>query len=104
MRFAYEPEHDDHSWHGWRRLAACRDEDTNLFFPNGETGEALDQAEAAKAICAACPVRLECLKFAVTTNQPYGIFGGLNESERKSLRRRMRRDRSNIEAAVAKAG
>ncbi len=104
MSFAYDLDHEDHSRHAWRRLAACRDEDTDLFFPNGETGEALTQAEAAKAICAACPVRLECLDFALTTNQPYGIFGGLNESERKSLRRRLRRDRSSLGTDVAKAG
>ncbi|MDP9070731.1 MAG: WhiB family transcriptional regulator, partial [Actinomycetota bacterium] len=47
-------EHD--ARHGWRRLAACRDSETAFFFPNGETGEALVQAEAAKGICAGCPV------------------------------------------------
>ena len=93
MSLAYDTEPEDHSRHGWRRLAACRDEDTDLFFPNGETGEALEQAEMAKAICATCPVRVECLEFALTTNQPYGIFGGLTEAERKSLQRRRNRQR-----------
>jgi WhiB family redox-sensing transcriptional regulator len=92
---------ESRSREGWRLLAACRDEDTDLFFPNGETGEALAQTEVAKSICATCPVRNECLEFAMTTNQPYGIFGGLTESERKSLRRRRSRERR--EAEVAKA-
>ena len=88
-------------WQGWRRLAACRDADTDLFFPNGETGEALEQAAEAKAICAVCPVREECLDFALTTNQPYGVFGGLTETERRSLLRRRARERRQRQAAEA---
>ncbi len=103
MSAAYDPHDELDTRHAWRRLAACRDEDTDLFFPNGETGDALEQAELAKAICAGCPVRLECLEFALTTNQPYGIFGGLTEAERKSLRRRRVRERREAQARVAKA-
>jgi WhiB family redox-sensing transcriptional regulator len=78
---------------GWRDDAACRSLDTNLFFPIGETGDAVHQTEAAKAICAVCPVQAECLEFAMSTNQQAGIFGGLNEHERRSLRRRRARQR-----------
>lgn len=97
------PRHDSMKEHeqDWRRRAACRDVDTDLFFPNGETGDALDQAEAAKAICAGCPVREECLEFALATNQQYGIFGGLTDTERRSLRRRRARERRKREAVVA---
>ncbi len=84
----------------WRQHAACRDMDTDLFFPNGETGDALEQAEAAKAVCARCPVREECLEFALVTNQQYGIFGGLTETERKSLRRRRARERRKRDAVA----
>jgi WhiB family redox-sensing transcriptional regulator len=78
----------DSRWQPWRRRAACRDADTNLFFPAGGAGEAVEQIEAAKAICAVCPVRDECLEFALSTNQRDGIWGGLDETERRRERRR----------------
>ena len=71
----------------WRRLAACRDSAPDLFFPIGATGLALDQIEAAKTICLGCPVRDECLEFALETNQEAGIWGGTSEDERRHLRR-----------------
>ncbi len=74
----------------WRHRAACRDSDADLFFPAGETGAALDQAEAARAVCARCPVRPECLAFALQTNQEAGIWGGATEAERRRLRRTWR--------------
>lgn len=77
----------------WRRAAACRDMDTELFFPRGETGAPLEQTVAAKAVCAACPVHVACLEFAMVTRQEYGIFGGLTEQERRSLARRRARAR-----------
>lgn len=75
----------------WRDRAACRDEDPELFFPTGTTGPALQQIDAAKAICARCPVLSECLAFALETGQDYGIWGGLTPEERRALRRRNRR-------------
>ena len=46
----------------------------------------------AKAVCASCPVRLECLNYAVARPEKYGTWGGLNEDERSAeRRRRMRR-------------
>lgn len=74
----------------WRRRAACRDSDPDLFFPAGETGPALDQAELAKAVCRQCPVRGECLDFALASNQEAGIWGGATEAERRKLRRTWR--------------
>jgi WhiB family redox-sensing transcriptional regulator len=74
----------------WRRRAACRGEDPELFFPVGSTGPAaLAQSTEAKKICARCPVRRACLVFAMATGQEYGIWGGLTESERSQLRRRV---------------
>ena len=75
---------------GWRSHAACRREDPELFFPIGSAGPALAQIVAAKAICARCPVRKACLRFALGTGQDYGIWGGLTENERRSLRRNER--------------
>ncbi|MEW6155548.1 MAG: WhiB family transcriptional regulator [Actinomycetota bacterium] len=69
----------------WRLEAACRDFDTNLFFPLTEEGVA-----EAKAVCATCPVREECLEFALQTRQEDGVWGGLDEAERRRARRRRR--------------
>ena len=66
----------------WRDDAACRDQDTALFFPHNE-----DDAGAAKRICAVCPVRGDCLSWALATNQRDGIWGGMTERERRRERR-----------------
>ncbi|HET9973420.1 MAG TPA: WhiB family transcriptional regulator [Streptosporangiaceae bacterium] len=71
----------------WRRRAACQGNDPELFFPVGSAGPALAQIAEAKKICARCPVSWECLVFAMTTGQHYGIWGGLTEDERRRLRR-----------------
>lgn len=78
----------------WRHGAACRDSDPDLFFPAGETGLALDQAKAAKAVCQQCPVRAECLEFALVSNQEAGVWGGVTEVERRKLRRARRPHRA----------
>ena len=66
----------------WRALAACRIADPDLFFPVSEVGRGLDQAARAKAVCAGCRVREQCLAFALRTRQVHGIWGGLTERER----------------------
>jgi WhiB family redox-sensing transcriptional regulator len=76
---------------GWQFGAACRGEDSALFFaPNYfERREQKDAREAkAKAICAVCPVRADCLDFALRVRETHGIWGGLNEQERRQLLRR----------------
>jgi WhiB family transcriptional regulator, redox-sensing transcriptional regulator len=79
---------------GWRARAACVDADQDLFFPVGVTGPAIPQIAAAKAVCARCPVRADCLEFAVATNQEYGVWGGTCEEERRALRRAWRARRA----------
>jgi WhiB family redox-sensing transcriptional regulator len=71
----------------WRRLAACRDTDPDLFFPVGTTGAAVDQIESAKQVCNSCEVKLQCLEFALSTNQESGVWGGASEDERRQIRR-----------------
>lgn len=71
----------------WRRDATCRDTDPELFFPVGTTGQALQQIAKAKNVCCECPVKIECLQFAMETNQDTGIWGGLSEEERRQIRR-----------------
>jgi len=66
----------------WQVHAACRGMDPDLWFPQRGTSQA-----EAKAVCAICPVRSECLEYAIANRERYGIFGGLNEGERRGLRR-----------------
>ncbi|MDT0396133.1 MULTISPECIES: WhiB family transcriptional regulator [Streptomyces] len=73
----------------WRRRAACRTEDPDLFFPIGTSGPALTQAEQAKAVCRRCPVREQCLEWALGTGQSIGVWGGTDETERRALKRRI---------------
>ncbi|MDQ6927100.1 MAG: WhiB family transcriptional regulator [Actinomycetota bacterium] len=72
----------------WRQQASCQTTDADLFFPIGNGGPAIDQIAAAKEVCNACPVRVECLSFALRTNQEAGIWGGTSEDERRKLRKR----------------
>lgn len=72
----------------WQQRALCRGADPNLFFaPNHpEKPEERQAREAkAKAICAQCPVRRECLEYALDTREPHGIWGGTNETERREI-------------------
>jgi len=71
----------------WQFEAACRGRDHDLFFPpHGERGPLRDaRVAAAKRVCAMCPVVDECLRFALRTNQRYGVWGGLAEEERGPL-------------------
>jgi WhiB family transcriptional regulator, redox-sensing transcriptional regulator len=73
----------------WRRYAICRDTDPDLFFPVGTTGHALLQIDRAKQVCGECPVNVECLEYALETNQDSGIWGGTSEEERRTIRRRL---------------
>lgn len=73
----------------WRKQAICRDTDPDLFFPVGTTGYALVQIDRAKEVCGECPVKVDCLDYALETNQDSGIWGGTSEEERRNLRRRL---------------
>ena len=78
-----------HADYTWRDDALCRDTDPDLFFPVGTTGHALVQIDRAKSVCNECPARVDCLEFALETNQDSGIWGGTSEEERRMIRRRM---------------
>jgi WhiB family transcriptional regulator, redox-sensing transcriptional regulator len=84
----------------WRKIAACRDTDPELFFPIGTTGAALLQIEQAKAVCRICPVQAECLEFALATNQDSGVWGGTSEEERRMIRRSRAAAKANTSVAV----
>ncbi|MDP9391970.1 MAG: WhiB family transcriptional regulator [Actinomycetota bacterium] len=65
----------------WRLQALCAETDPEAFFPDkgGSTRE-------AKRVCTGCDVRAECLEFALTSDERFGIWGGLSERERRRLR------------------
>lgn len=70
----------------WMSAAECTGADLDTFFPTrGEdTGK-------AKAICASCCVRLECLAYAIDNDEHFGIWGGRSERERRRMRRLARK-------------
>ena len=77
----------------WRHRAACLTEDPELFFPIGNSGPAIAQVEQAKRVWNRCAVQDICLKWALDTGQDAGVWGGLSEEERRSLKRRTARAR-----------
>ncbi len=75
----------------WRVYGACRGDNAVHFFapPHFERKPEKDLREGqARALCRACPVRQECLDYALTVGESHGIWGGLNELERRRLLRR----------------
>jgi WhiB family transcriptional regulator, redox-sensing transcriptional regulator len=70
----------------WWERAACHAENAELFFPVSGVGPALSQVAKAKAVCAGCRVRQQCLDYAMRTHQAHGVWGGMSEEERASLR------------------
>jgi WhiB family redox-sensing transcriptional regulator len=71
----------------WQLHGACRGLDSSLFFhPEGERGPSRSRREAeAKAVCAGCPVVTQCREHALAVREPYGVWGGLSESEREQM-------------------
>jgi WhiB family redox-sensing transcriptional regulator len=78
----------------WRHRAACHDVDPELFFPVGVRMDAVRQTKVAQAVCMACPVRRECLTWAMDSGQEYGVWGSLSENQRRALKRRDSRART----------
>lgn len=68
----------------WQSEALCAQTDPEAFFPERDSS-----ARDAKTICATCPVRQECLEYALENDERFGIWGGLSELERRRLRRRV---------------
>lgn len=70
------------SYEYWQNEANCLGVDPDLFFPDRGTS-----TREAKEICRGCVVRLDCLEYALTNGEKFGIWGGLSERERRRLRR-----------------
>ena len=72
----------------WQARALCRGPQAEMFFPPTHAErkeEKLQREDRAKEICRTCPVRPDCLEYAIRIREPHGIWGGLNEVERKQL-------------------
>lgn len=72
----------------WRTQAACLSHDPELFFAGGESGPTQAALQRARAVCSGCPVRMDCLEYALETGPRYGIWGGMTQDEIRALRRR----------------
>jgi WhiB family transcriptional regulator, redox-sensing transcriptional regulator len=78
-------------WHlqiGWQYRAACKGPQSELFFAPNHLERKEDRharEAAAKAICSSCPVLAQCRDYALMVREPHGIWGGLNEYERRQL-------------------
>ena len=70
--------------------AACRGAKAEWFFPAGDI-EVADPYARARALCDGCPVRLECLAWALECREKHGMWGGHTPAERRALRRRLKR-------------
>ena len=70
----------------WRLRAACRGVDPDVFYPVSD-----EDAEEAKSICRACPVREACLEYALANRERDGVWGGATERERRRMIRQRRK-------------
>jgi WhiB family transcriptional regulator, redox-sensing transcriptional regulator len=73
-----------HEW-DWQLNGSCQGLNSSVFFhPDGERGSARSRrADRAKAICQHCPVLEQCRRYALAAREPYGVWGGLTEEERR---------------------
>ena len=94
----------------WHSEAVCRSDEAGLFFaPSKEpTAARLSREEAAKRVCARCPVMVECREHALLQPEPYGVWGGLTAAERRVVLARRRRREAELQTArdgrIAAAG
>jgi WhiB family transcriptional regulator, redox-sensing transcriptional regulator len=77
-----------HRYGHWYEQAACLGRDTDEFYPgDNERGPRRRRREAAaKQVCAQCSVSAQCLRWALQTQEPHGVWGGLSADERSALR------------------
>jgi WhiB family redox-sensing transcriptional regulator len=69
----------------WMLRGACRGKDPGFFFPSDGVG-----VELARQVCADCPVRVECLEYALHFRIEHGVWGGASERERRRILRQRR--------------
>lgn len=90
----------------WRQKASCQGLDTNMFFPTKDSLDGLTERQKAlrqrnrdlsdpalpanmlsqaRVLCAKCPVRMDCLKFAVENGIIHGMYGGIPPRDRRGM-------------------
>lgn len=78
--FDYKPE-------SWMEDSACVGHQPEWWFPDDRSNGS-EETRMAKAICGGCPVRTQCLDYALRTEPGFtrfGIFGGLTADARRKL-------------------
>jgi WhiB family redox-sensing transcriptional regulator len=97
----------------WRDKSACIDADVNLFFPPRDKNLYRSVSDQAKKYCfgkdgeSPCPVKAECLWYAIDSDEVHGIWGGMSHRERNALVRKWRKnfsDEMTLEEYVKKIG
>ena len=78
----------------WMDQANCRNEGPTQFFPERFTPNMRQKIAEAKALCASCDVKQECLSYAIEFEQ-LGVWGGMTERERRDFRAKNRITMSN---------
>ena len=84
----------------WQLDGACRRADPDVFFhPEGERGPTRRRRDdAAKSVCATCPVQSDCLEYALAERIDHGVWGGCSERERRRI---LKRRRAELAVAVS---
>jgi WhiB family redox-sensing transcriptional regulator len=70
----------------WQLSALCRNIDCTIFFAaDDERGaQRVMHERIAKAVCARCPVVADCRRHALRAREPFGVWGGMTASERRT--------------------
>lgn len=71
----------------WMADGNCRSQPPALFFPSDGVG-----VDAARRLCATCPVKSPCLEYALRNRIDHGVWGGTSERERRRILRQRRLD------------
>lgn len=71
----------------WMAEGMCRHYPPAAFFPSDGVG-----VDAARKICAECPVRVDCLEYALAQRIDHGVWGGCSERERRRILKRRRQE------------
>lgn len=69
----------------WMMVGSCREQPPAFFFPSDGVG-----VDRARKICANCPVKQECLEYALENRIDHGVWGGTSERERRRILKRRR--------------
>lgn len=70
----------------WRKRAGCRNEDPEMFFPVGDSGQSQRQAAEAEEFCNLfCPVVAQCLRWALNNRIEHGVWGGMSAKKRDKI-------------------